>query len=39
MDHAAPRRPHPDLDRTTLAELDALLEHLNLSVPGPVTVA
>jgi 4-hydroxy-tetrahydrodipicolinate synthase len=38
MDHAAPRRPYPPLDEVTLAELDALLEHLGLTVPGPVTI-
>ncbi len=39
MDHAAPRRPYPPLDETTLAELDALIEHLGLTVPGPVAIA
>ena len=39
MDHAAPRRPYPPLDETTLIELDVLIEHLGLTVPGPVSVA
>ncbi|MEA2027289.1 MAG: dihydrodipicolinate synthase family protein, partial [Chloroflexota bacterium] len=38
MDHAAPRRPYPPLDATTLRELDALLEHLGLETPGPVSI-
>jgi 4-hydroxy-tetrahydrodipicolinate synthase len=38
MDHAAPRRPYPALDDTTLVELDALLAHLGLTTPGPVTI-
>ncbi len=38
IEHASPRRPYPALDDITLAELDALLEHLGLSVPGPVTI-
>ena len=39
IDHATPRRPYPPLDEVTLAELDGLLEHLCLTVPGPVTIA
>ncbi len=38
MDHATPRRPYPPLDATTLVELDALIEHLGLTVPGPVSI-
>jgi 4-hydroxy-tetrahydrodipicolinate synthase len=38
MDGAAPRRPYPPLDDTTLVELDALLEYLGLTVPGPVSI-
>ncbi len=38
MDHAAPRRPYPPLDEVTLQELDALLAHLGLTTPGPVTI-
>ncbi len=38
MDHAAPRRPYPALDDSTLAELDALIVHLGLTMPGPVTI-
>ena len=38
MDNAAPRRPYPPLDEMTLVELDALLEHLGLTVPGPVSI-
>ena len=38
MDHAEPRRPYPPLDEVTLRELDALLVHLGLTVPGPVTI-
>lgn len=38
MDHAEPRRPYPALDDVTLLELDALLEHLRLATPGPVTI-
>jgi 4-hydroxy-tetrahydrodipicolinate synthase len=39
IDHAEPRRPHPPLDEIAYAELDALLAHLGLTGPGPVTVA
>lgn len=38
MDHAAPRRPYPPLDEVTLAELDALIDYLGLTVPGPVSI-
>ncbi len=38
IEHASPRQPYPALDNITLAELDALIEHLGLSVPGPVTI-
>jgi 4-hydroxy-tetrahydrodipicolinate synthase len=38
MDHPAPRKPYPPLDDVTLLELDALLAHLGLTVPGPVTI-
>ena len=38
MDHAEPRRPYPPLDDVTLRELDALLGHLGLTVPGPVVI-
>ncbi len=38
MDHAAPRRPYPPLDEVTPVELEAILEHLGLTVPGPVTI-
>ncbi len=38
MDHAAPRRPYPPLDATTLVELDGLIEHLGLAVPGLVSI-
>ena len=38
MDHAQPRRPYPPLDATTLVELDALLDHLGLTVPGHVSI-
>jgi 4-hydroxy-tetrahydrodipicolinate synthase len=38
IDHAAPRRPFPPLDEVSLAELDGLLAHLGLTVPGPVTI-
>lgn len=33
-----PRRPHPPLDETTLAELDAILEYLELPTPGLVSI-
>jgi 4-hydroxy-tetrahydrodipicolinate synthase len=39
IDSAAPRRPHPALDATTVAELDALLDYLGLATPGSVTIA
>ncbi len=38
IDHATPRRPYPALDETTLLELAALVEHLGLTMPGPVTI-
>ena len=38
MDHAAPRRPYPPLDEVTLTEIQALLDHLGLTLPGPVTI-
>ena len=38
MDHAEPRRPYPPLDDITLLELDALLAHLGLTTPGPVSI-
>jgi len=38
IDHATPRRPYPSLDSTTLVELDALLAHLGLKVPGPISI-
>jgi 4-hydroxy-tetrahydrodipicolinate synthase len=33
-----PRRPHPALDETTLAELDSILEYLELPTPGLVSI-
>ena len=39
MDHAQPRRPYPPLDEVTVRELDTLIAHLGLSVPGSVTIA
>ena len=38
IDHALPRRPYPQLDEVTLTELDALIEHLGLTMPGPVSI-
>ncbi len=38
MDHAAPRRPYPPLDEVTRTEIRELLDHLGLTVPGPVTI-
>jgi 4-hydroxy-tetrahydrodipicolinate synthase len=38
MDHPDPRRPYPALDDVTLLELDALLAHLGLTTPGPITI-
>jgi 4-hydroxy-tetrahydrodipicolinate synthase len=38
IEHAAPRRPYPPLDATTLDELDALLDHLELTTPGLVSI-
>ena len=38
MDHAEPRRPYPPLDEVTLTEIRALLDHLELRVPGIVTI-
>lgn len=38
MDHAEPRRPYPPLDEVTLTEIQALLDHLELRVPGIVTI-
>jgi 4-hydroxy-tetrahydrodipicolinate synthase len=33
-----PRRPHPPLDTTTLAELDSILDYLGLATPGLVSI-
>ncbi|MEX1343930.1 MAG: dihydrodipicolinate synthase family protein [Candidatus Limnocylindrales bacterium] len=38
MDHAAPRRPYPPLDDITLTEVQALIDHLGLTVPGLVAI-
>ena len=38
MDNAAPRSPFPPLDEVTLQELDALIAHLGLTMPGPVSI-
>ena len=38
IDHATPRRPFPPLDATALLELDGLIAHLGLTVPGPVKI-
>jgi 4-hydroxy-tetrahydrodipicolinate synthase len=35
---ASPRRPFPALDDTTRSELASILDHLALSMPGPVTI-
>lgn len=35
---ASPRRPFPALDDTSKSELVSILDHLGLSMPGPVTI-